>query len=78
MHGIALLREGLANLGESDENAAERYELLLHLGIALSAEDTDQAIGFYKKSPSASFGRPSWPWRQAEFGRPAAPDQQDR
>ena len=50
MHGIALLREGLANLGEGDENAAERYELLLHLGIAMSTEDTDQAIGFYKQA----------------------------
>jgi tetratricopeptide (TPR) repeat protein len=50
IHGIALLREGLANLGDGDENAAERYELLLHLGIALSAEDTNQAIEFYKKA----------------------------
>ena len=48
--GIKLLREGLANLGEGDAQAAERYELLLHLGIALSAQDSDQAIDCYRRA----------------------------
>ncbi len=48
--GIARLREGLANLEERDDQAAERYELLLHLGIALSPEDSNEAIDFYKQA----------------------------
>ncbi len=78
MHGIALLREGLANLGEGDENAAERYELLAPSGHRLELRGHRPGHRVLQTSLSGNFGCPSWPWRQAEFGRPAAQDQQDR
>ena len=50
LRGIALLHEGLANLKEGSEQASERYELFLHLGIALSPENINEAMDFYRQA----------------------------
>ena len=48
--GIALLNEGLAALGESNDRPAERYELLLHLAIAQRQQDPSSAIQTYRQA----------------------------
>ena len=48
--GIALLKQGLAALGEGDERPAERYELLLHLAMAQRAHDPNAAISTYRQA----------------------------
>ena len=48
--GIAVLKEGLAALGEGDERPAERYELLLHLAMALRHQDPNAAIQTYRQA----------------------------
>jgi tetratricopeptide (TPR) repeat protein len=50
--GLSLLRQGLTSL-EADPDASsvsERYELLLHLAIALSDSDPDAAIQAYRQA----------------------------
>ena len=44
---IALLRRGLEQEGVQD---AERYELLLHLGLAIAPSDPDEAIACYRQA----------------------------
>ena len=48
--GISLLRHGLEQLPEGDGSSAERYELLLNLGIALACEDSDAAVQCYREA----------------------------
>ena len=48
--GISLLRHGLERLPEGDGSSAERYELLLNLGIALACEDSDAAVQCYREA----------------------------
>ena len=48
--GISLLRHGLEQLPEGDGSSAERYELLLNLGIALASEDSDAAVQCYREA----------------------------
>ena len=48
--GLSLLRRGLEHLPEGDHCSAERYELLLNLGIALASEDGDAAVKCYRKA----------------------------
>ena len=48
--GISLLRHGLERLPEGDGSSAERYELLLNLGIALASEDSDAAVQCYREA----------------------------
>ena len=48
--GLSLLRRGLEHLPEGDHCSAERYELLLNLGIALASEDVDAAVKCYRKA----------------------------
>ena len=46
--GIALLEDGLAQCPAAAH--PERYELLLHLAIALAADQPDRAIGLYRQA----------------------------
>ena len=48
--GIKLLRHGLETLPSGEEFIAERYELLLNLGIALAADDRDAALRCYREA----------------------------
>ena len=48
--GINLLRHGLETLPSGEEFIAERYELLLNLGIALAADDREAAMGCYREA----------------------------
>ena len=48
--GIKLLRHGLETLPSGEEFIAERYELLLNLGIALAADDREAAMGCYREA----------------------------
>ena len=48
--GLSLLRRGLERLPEGDARSAERYELLLNLGIALASEDGDAAVQCYREA----------------------------
>ncbi|MCP4972392.1 MAG: glycosyltransferase [Prochlorococcus sp.] len=48
--GLQLLKQGLQQDKNTTTNASERYELLLHLGIALSATDPDAAIKAYREA----------------------------
>ena len=48
--GITLLRQGLKMLPGGEAFIAERYELLLNLGIALAADDRDAAVGCYREA----------------------------
>ena len=48
--GLSLLRHGLKQLPEGDARSAERYELLLNLGIALASEDGDGAVQCYREA----------------------------
>ncbi len=48
--GLSLLRRGLDQLPEGDGSSAERYELLLNLGIALASEDSDAAVQCYREA----------------------------
>ena len=48
--GINLLRHGLETLPSGEEFIAERYELLLNLGIALAADDRDAALRCYREA----------------------------
>ena len=44
---IPLLRQGLEG---ATAQSGERYELLLHLGLALSESDPDEAVAFYRQA----------------------------
>ena len=44
---IPLLRQGLEG---ATAQSSERYELLLHLGLALSESDPDEAVAFYRQA----------------------------
>ena len=48
--GLRLLRHGLEQLPAGDGSSAERYELLLNLGIALASEDGDTAVQCYREA----------------------------
>ena len=48
--GITLLRQGLKTLPGGEAFIAERYELLLNLGIALAADDREAAMGCYREA----------------------------
>ncbi|KZR86219.1 TPR domain-containing glycosyltransferase [Synechococcus sp. MIT S9508] len=48
--GLRLLRHGLKQLPEGDSSSAERYELLLNLGIALTSEDSEAAVKCYREA----------------------------
>ena len=48
--GLSLLRHGLEQLPTGDGNSAERYELLLNLGIALACEDSEAAVKCYREA----------------------------
>ena len=48
--GIELLHHGLERLPSGEEFIAERYELLLNLGIALAADDRDAALRCYREA----------------------------
>ncbi|MDP7327493.1 MAG: glycosyltransferase [Prochlorococcaceae cyanobacterium ETNP7_MAG_30] len=48
--GIKLLRQGLEQNKETTANPIERYELLLHLGIALCQDDPKVAIKAYREA----------------------------
>ena len=48
--GLRLLRHGLEQLPEGDGSSAERYELLLNLGIALASEDSEAAVQCYREA----------------------------
>ncbi|CAK24646.1 TPR domain-containing glycosyltransferase [Synechococcus sp. CS-197] len=48
--GVNLLRQGLEQLPDGAGRTAERYELLLNLGIALAPEDAVAAEGFYRQA----------------------------
>ena len=48
--GLTLLRQGLEQLPEGDGSSAERYELLLNLGIALASEDSEAAVKCYREA----------------------------
>ena len=48
--GLSLLRRGLERLPKGDARSAERYELLLNLGIALASEDGDAAVQCYREA----------------------------
>ncbi|QNI74634.1 glycosyltransferase [Synechococcus sp. NOUM97013] len=48
--GIKLLRHGLETLPSGEEFIAERYELLLNLGIALAADDREAAMACYREA----------------------------
>ncbi len=48
--GLSLLRHGLEQLPEGDGSSAERYELLLNLGIALTSDDSDAAVKCYREA----------------------------
>ena len=54
--GINLLRHGLERLPQGTGCSAERYELLLNLGIALAAEDSDEAIRCYRQALDQPLG----------------------
>ena len=55
--GILLLQKGLNNLNPKRANILEEYELCLHLGIALTDKNLNQAINFYKQAMSLSIGK---------------------
>ena len=48
--GVKLLRQGLERLPDGEGRTAERYELLLNLGIALGAEDAATAESCYRQA----------------------------
>ncbi len=48
--GLSLLRHGLKQLPEGDSSSAERYELLLNLGIALASDDSEAAVKCYREA----------------------------
>ena len=48
--GLSLLRHGLEQLPEGDGSSAERYELLLNLGIALASDDSEAAVKCYREA----------------------------
>jgi tetratricopeptide (TPR) repeat protein len=48
--GMTLLRRGLERLPGGEASIAERYELLLNLGIALAADDREGAMGCYREA----------------------------
>ena len=48
VQGMALLQQGLASIGDSQDQNAERYELLLHLAMAQADDDTEAAIATYR------------------------------
>ena len=48
--GMTLLRRGLETLPGGEASIAERYELLLNLGIALAADDREAAMGCYREA----------------------------
>ncbi|MFM7676235.1 MAG: glycosyltransferase [Synechococcus sp.] len=52
--GIALLEQGLARCPA--EAVAERYELLLHLALALSPERPEQAVELYRQALALPLG----------------------
>ena len=47
---MTLLRRGLETLPGGEASIAERYELLLNLGIALAADDREAAMGCYREA----------------------------
>ena len=48
--GITLLRRGLESLPDGEASIAERYELLLNLGIALAPSDSVAAMRCYREA----------------------------
>ena len=48
--GIQLLRQGLKQNENTNVNPIERYELLLHLGIALAQDDPQGAVTAYREA----------------------------
>ncbi|HGY5553113.1 MAG TPA: glycosyltransferase [Prochlorococcus sp.] len=48
--GIKLLKQGLEQNKETTANPIERYELLLHIGIALDHDDPQVAISAYREA----------------------------
>ena len=48
--GIQLLRQGLKQSENTNANPIERYELLLHLGIALGQDDPQGAVTAYREA----------------------------
>ena len=48
--GLKILREGLSHDEINGSNPSERYELLLHLGIAQTQTDLGAAVSAYRKA----------------------------